>query len=381
MTTSPAPSRLTARHWRTRRSAAVAGILFAVLLITAMVMMRLALADDSLQSLQTDAASRRLVRWSLHLVPFAGIAFLWFIGVVRDQLGDVEDRLFSTVFLGSGLLFLAMLFVGAAASTSVLELATRPSPDVEVWAFGRDSTQTLVSVYAMRMAAVFTLSVSTVGLRTRAIPPWVCLPRLRRGARAAGRCGGAPLEPDHLPGLGAGAERGHPAHQAPSATPSDGRAHRRSPRRRQAGLSATVQRAVPLASQGGSTDTPRASSWASTMRSERSIAAGLQPTQPLAVRVVEEAEQQHEHGDDHGDAADQRRLGQRPLAAVGEEEHEAEDDGADEVQPQPQRRRDDAGRRVHARVAGRPGGPSSAAATGRRPTARCWSSAPARRRS
>jgi hypothetical protein len=173
MTTSPAPSRLTARHWRTRRSAAVAGLLFAVLLITAMVMMRLALADDSLQSLRTDADSRRLVRWSLQLVPFAGIAFLWFIGVVRDQLGDVEDRLFSTVFLGSGLLFLAMLFAGAAVTTSVLEVAVQPSPDAAVWAFGRDSTQTLVSVYAMRMAAVFTLSVSTVGLRTRALPRWV----------------------------------------------------------------------------------------------------------------------------------------------------------------------------------------------------------------
>ena len=69
------------------------------------------------------------MRWSLQLVPFAGIAFLWFIGVVRDQLGDVEDRLFSTVFLGSGLLFLAMLFAGAAVTTSsVLELAARPVP-------------------------------------------------------------------------------------------------------------------------------------------------------------------------------------------------------------------------------------------------------------
>jgi hypothetical protein len=173
MTTSPAPSRLTARHWRTRRSAAVAGLAFAVLLITAMVMMRLALADDTFRSLSTDATSRRLVRWSLQLVPFAGIAFLWFIGVVRDQLGEVEDRLFSTVFLGSGLLFLAMLFAGAAASNSVLELSTRPTPDLEVWAFGRDSTQILVSVYAMRMAAVFTLSVSTVGLRTGGIPRWV----------------------------------------------------------------------------------------------------------------------------------------------------------------------------------------------------------------
>ena len=33
--------------------------------------------------------------------------------------------------------------------------------------------QVLVSVYAMRMAAVFTLSVSTVGLRTGAMPRWV----------------------------------------------------------------------------------------------------------------------------------------------------------------------------------------------------------------
>jgi hypothetical protein len=173
VTTSPAPSRLTARFWRTRRSAAVAGIVFALLLITAMTMLRLALADDSFAATGSDAGSRRLVRWSLQLVPFAGIAFLWFIGVVRDQLGDVEDRLFSTVFLGSGLLFLAMLFAGAAASTSILQLADRPGADTVVWDFGQDSARALVSVYAMRMAAVFTLSVSTVGLRTRAFPRWV----------------------------------------------------------------------------------------------------------------------------------------------------------------------------------------------------------------
>ena len=165
---------LTARFWRTRRSVAFAGIAFAVLLLTAMTMMRLALADDSFATLRSDADSRRLVSWSLHLVPFAGIAFLWFIGVVREQLGDVEDRLFSTVFLGSGLLFLAMLFAGAAGSSGVLELLARPDPSSAVWAFGRDSTQTLISVYAMRMAAVFTLSVSTAGIRAGALPRWVC---------------------------------------------------------------------------------------------------------------------------------------------------------------------------------------------------------------
>ena len=97
--------------WRSRRAAAVAGIVFAVLLITAMIMMRLALSSDSYESLHEAPQRCTLIKASLHLIPFAGIAFLWFVGVVREQIGEVEDRLFSTVFLGSGLLFLAMLFV------------------------------------------------------------------------------------------------------------------------------------------------------------------------------------------------------------------------------------------------------------------------------
>ena len=162
-----------AAFWRSRRAAAVAGIVFAVLLITAMIMLRVALEEGNLQTLQDDAARRSLIRMSLSLVPFAGIAFLWFIGVVREQIGVVEDRLFSTVFLGSGLLFLAMVFVGAVTSTSLLEMLAAADANPDIWAFGRSSTQAIISVYAMRMAAVFTLSVSTLGLRTAALPRWV----------------------------------------------------------------------------------------------------------------------------------------------------------------------------------------------------------------
>jgi hypothetical protein len=166
---------LTARFWRSRRSAAIAGIVFAVLLLTALTMIRIALTEGSFESLQTDPRRVSLIRLSLHLVPFAGIAFLWFIGVVREQLGDVEDRLFSTVFMGSGLLFLAMLFIGAVNATGLLTMVTEPSPNTDLFAFGRSNAQTLISVYAMRMAAVFTLSVSTVGLRTSAVPRWVSI--------------------------------------------------------------------------------------------------------------------------------------------------------------------------------------------------------------
>jgi len=159
--------------WRTRRAAAVAGILFGVLLLSAMVMTRLALGEGSLQLLQSDPQRRTLIRWSLGLVPFAGIAFLWFIGVIREQLGSVEDRLFSTVFLGSGLLFLAMLFVGAITSSSLLDMLERPAVDNVLWEFGQDNAQGLFGLYAMRMAAVFTISVSTVGRRAAAMPRWI----------------------------------------------------------------------------------------------------------------------------------------------------------------------------------------------------------------
>lgn len=170
--TAEAPPRLIAR-FRTRRSAAIAGILFGVLLLAAMIMLRIALSEGGLATLQANAQQRNLIRISLSLVPFAGIAFLWFIGVVREQLGEIEDRLFSTVFMGSGLLFLAMLFTGAATSTSLLVMVSGADADTAVLAYGQNTAQGLISVYAMRMAAVFTISVSTVGMRTAGLPRWV----------------------------------------------------------------------------------------------------------------------------------------------------------------------------------------------------------------
>ena len=101
--------------------AAIAGIIFGVLLITALTMVRIALAEGiTPESLQTDAQRRTLTDSVSTSSRFAGIAFLWFIGVIREQIGQVEDRLFSTVFLGSGLLFLAMMFAGAVTSTSMI---------------------------------------------------------------------------------------------------------------------------------------------------------------------------------------------------------------------------------------------------------------------
>ena len=118
---------------------------------------------------------------ALNLLPFAGIAFLWFIGVVRDRIGDSEDRLFSTVFLGSGLLFVAMLFAtGAVAGGLVLTASEQPGAGV--WSFGRRIIYTLFTVYAMRMAAVFTISTTTIATRLGIAPRWLTVLGLATGA-------------------------------------------------------------------------------------------------------------------------------------------------------------------------------------------------------
>lgn len=164
------------RHLRrlsTPRAAAVAGVLFAVLFGAALVLIRTALPEGAEQGSQwIDGASSRL-RASAILMPFAGITFLWFIGVVRDGFGRFEDKFFSSVFFGSGLLFLAMMFASSAvgagliASRAGMQDVTAAS-DVAV--FGQMLLLALSKTYGLRMAAVFMMSLATIWLKTGLMP-------------------------------------------------------------------------------------------------------------------------------------------------------------------------------------------------------------------
>jgi len=162
---------------RTPGAAAVAGIVFSVLLTAALVLLRLSVPADPRMAgtWLTDPGRRAAVEVALNLVPFAGIAFLWFIGVIRDRVGQREDRFFATVFLGSGLLFVAMLFVAAAIAGGLFAAASRSSgpPGADTVALGRDVTGILVNVYSMRMAAVFTLTTVTIARRTEIVSRWL----------------------------------------------------------------------------------------------------------------------------------------------------------------------------------------------------------------
>jgi hypothetical protein len=161
---------------KTPRAAAIAGILFAVLLISGLLLFRLSVRADPLESGTWLKTSSNRVALALNLVPFAGIAFLWFIGVLRDRLGELEDRFFATVFFGSGVLFLAMLFASAAVAGGII-VAYAARPEVllgsPTFTFARAVTYEIMNLYAVKMAAVFMISTSTLAIRTGIIARWI----------------------------------------------------------------------------------------------------------------------------------------------------------------------------------------------------------------
>ncbi|MFJ1609598.1 hypothetical protein ACIOHS_40635 [Streptomyces sp. NPDC088253] len=146
---------------RTPRAAGLAGTVFALLLGAAIVLVRIAIPAGNAADATVAPNHRWAVRTALEILPFAGIFFLWFMGAVRARVGDAEDRFIATVFMGSGLVFVATMFGAGAAAGSVL---SQPS------SFGRHFAYTLMTTYALRMAAVFIFTTSTIGHRLGVLP-------------------------------------------------------------------------------------------------------------------------------------------------------------------------------------------------------------------
>jgi hypothetical protein len=160
---------------RAPQAAAVAGILFAVLLVAVILLVRSVVpaTPADVGDWVASSGGRSRVALAMGLLPFAGIAFLWFIGVLRDHVGDREDKLFATVFLGSGLLFVGTLFVTGALTTALVALGGENAPSADIWRFNRRLVFLLMTGYALRMAAVFTIATTTMGARLRVFPRWL----------------------------------------------------------------------------------------------------------------------------------------------------------------------------------------------------------------
>jgi hypothetical protein len=159
------------------RGAAVAGVIFSVLMIVSLGFVRYAMPVDLTvpDPWLVEPDRRRALGFALDLVPFAGIAFLWFVGVLRNRLGEREDQFFATVFLGSGLLFVASLFGVAAVMRALVETMAAGDIGTASYYFGRRMSDALFNIFAIKMAGVFIISTCTIGLRTAFIPRWITI--------------------------------------------------------------------------------------------------------------------------------------------------------------------------------------------------------------
>jgi hypothetical protein len=171
-----------ARQARAPWAASVAGILFAILFTGAMALLRSSpiggANDSALARLFAEGGDWPIVLGGLYLGPFAGITFLWFVAVVRDQVGEREDRFFATVFLGSAILFVALLFAALAVATTptvAVRFLDLRAPTAEEAHLTRTLAYTLLFAFATRAAAVFLFSTATLGLRTGTFPRWFAL--------------------------------------------------------------------------------------------------------------------------------------------------------------------------------------------------------------
>jgi hypothetical protein len=170
------PIHLTGKRLTTPKAAAIAGILFALLFTISITLLRLALPSGPLDRVTWQDNGAELTRIALSLMPFAGISFLWFLGVVRDRLGAFEDQFFSTIFYGSGLLFLAMIFAASAIAAGITLTYSASNSEFtssETYQFGRAIMSQFFTIYALRMAGVFVISLGTIWLRTGVMPRWL----------------------------------------------------------------------------------------------------------------------------------------------------------------------------------------------------------------
>jgi hypothetical protein len=165
------------RQVRSPRSAAIAGIVFSLLIAASMILLYSNVLDSP-----ADVGGEWLESWKgaatvvLVLVPFAGIAFLWFTGVIRDLVGDREDRFFATVFFGSGIILVVMMYTWAAAVGAILgtyAATAQTSVDFDIYIFGLTFMDQIIGSYFLRMAAVYMLSIGSLWTRAHIVPRWL----------------------------------------------------------------------------------------------------------------------------------------------------------------------------------------------------------------
>lgn len=167
------------RRIKSPRSAAIAGIAYSILMITSMIL------TASISQTKPENITRDLLEsWSrtativITLIPFAGIAFLWFTGVIRDRLGEMEDQFFSTIFLTSGTIQVVLLFLWGAIFGALMVTRTIASVglvDEGMYVFGFALMNEIIGNYGLRMAGVYMSAINSLWTKTGLMPRWLTI--------------------------------------------------------------------------------------------------------------------------------------------------------------------------------------------------------------
>jgi cytochrome P450 / NADPH-cytochrome P450 reductase len=163
------------------RTAVFSGIAFAVLFTLALVLIdripRLDSPDSTYTAFYTTGSGGVLVTVGLYLVPFAGIAYLWFMMAFRALLDRPAD-LVQGLQLASGVAFICMLFAGTAAAGAVallLYYVKVPVPPVSESRVLSSVGYALVFVYGVRVAGMFAITTTTLARRAGLMPGWLAV--------------------------------------------------------------------------------------------------------------------------------------------------------------------------------------------------------------
>jgi hypothetical protein len=178
-------STIVGEHRRPLRQAAIitaaVGAAHAVLFLLAFWLLlgvpRAGASSTEISEFYVSAQSRRVTLAGLYVMPFAGIAFVWFIVALRMWVEGTARRtniLLSNIQLVAGTIYVA-LFFAAGASISVLAASVefsggRVDPHA-IYPFP-DLGNALLFVFAFRMAAMFVLATTTIARASGILPRW-----------------------------------------------------------------------------------------------------------------------------------------------------------------------------------------------------------------
>jgi hypothetical protein len=159
---------------------ALVGFAHAALFLIAILMFSQAPGTRASDAEVIDFYSSNDRRWvlmaGLYLLPFAGIAYIWFIVALRAWARGYirrENALLSNVQLVAGIIYTGLLFV-ASASSSVSATVAEFDDQIDP-ALARQFPQfgnALLLVFAMRMAAMFVLTTTNIMRTTGLFPKW-----------------------------------------------------------------------------------------------------------------------------------------------------------------------------------------------------------------